>query len=139
MEKYLGVKLLGAKPMTRGEFAEYKYHKEINEGFPEDEGYLVEYEGGYQSWSPKDVFEKAYRKIKSISDIKGLVVESGSFKERVYNEAWDLESNTAKLDIFIRENKVFVDLPNEEQNRLKQQLMAMQYYLTILIERIENF
>ena len=28
-----------------------------------EDGYKVVYEGGYESWSPKDVFEKAYHEV----------------------------------------------------------------------------
>lgn len=48
MKKYLGVKIIQAEPM-------YSIEKE-------QEGYRVVYEDGYFSWSPKDVFEKAYKK-----------------------------------------------------------------------------
>ena len=32
-----------------------------------EDGYKVVYEGGYESWSPKDVFEKAYREVGSVN------------------------------------------------------------------------
>ena len=43
---YVGIKLVKARPMTKG-------------GKP---GYAVQYEDGHQSWSPKETFEKAYCK-----------------------------------------------------------------------------
>ena len=43
MEKYIGTKIIEAEPV--------------------EEGYRVKYQDGYVSWSPKDVFEKAYLKI----------------------------------------------------------------------------
>ena len=60
MEYYIGAKLLKAKKMNYDEAV-----KELNRPLPiseETEGYLVEYEEGFKSWSPKTVFEKAYRK-----------------------------------------------------------------------------
>ena len=48
MEKYIGCKILLAEPA------------ENQEG---KQGYRVVSPDGYMSWSPKDVFEKAYRKI----------------------------------------------------------------------------
>jgi len=70
MQEYYGTKKLAAKPMTRGEYNTFRgWGLPVNENGA-DEGYLVEYldggkpnvEGyvGYVSWSPKDVFEKAY-------------------------------------------------------------------------------
>jgi hypothetical protein len=68
MKKYVGTKLIQAKPMAYKEYCLHKYGNfepkgeltEINEF---SEGYLVQYEGGYQSWSPKGVFEKAYAEV----------------------------------------------------------------------------
>lgn len=36
---------------------------------PTDSGYLVQYENGYTSWSPKKVFEDAYIEVESIYTI----------------------------------------------------------------------
>lgn len=47
MKNYIGVKIIKARPMS-------KYGVD---------GYEVMYPDGYVSWSPKDVFEKAYREI----------------------------------------------------------------------------
>lgn len=45
MKKYIGTKVIMAEPQEK-------------DG---KEGYKVQYEDGYVSWSPKDVFERAYR------------------------------------------------------------------------------
>ena len=45
MKNYIGVKIVKAEPQEK-------------DGRP---GYKVLYPDGYVSWSPKDVFEKAYR------------------------------------------------------------------------------
>lgn len=53
-----------AAPMTMGEAYErnlLKAGRKPSEYETDKAGYLVEYEGGYQSWSPADVFEKAYK------------------------------------------------------------------------------
>lgn len=60
MKKYIGTKLVQAKPMTRGEYNDCRGWQTPENENPEDEGYLVEYSDGYISWSPKEVFEKAY-------------------------------------------------------------------------------
>lgn len=47
MKNYIGVKVVKAEPREKdGKL-----------------GYKVMYENGYVSWSPKDVFEKAYRPL----------------------------------------------------------------------------
>lgn len=61
MKRYIGVKIVEAKPMTRGEYNKYRgWTIPANEN-PKDEGYLVVYPDDYESWSPKNVFEEAYR------------------------------------------------------------------------------
>lgn len=58
MDRFIGVKIVEAefKSMSPNEGF-------IGEHSEEREGYKVVYEDGYVSWSPKDVFEKAYKKI----------------------------------------------------------------------------
>lgn len=62
MKQYTGTKTVKAMPMTMGKAYERKLLKNgvrPSECETDKAGYLVEYEGGYQSWSPADVFEKA--------------------------------------------------------------------------------
>ena len=47
MSYYIGTKLIKAEPCRNNR----------------EEGYVVQYLDGYTSWSPKDVFEKAYLKV----------------------------------------------------------------------------
>ncbi|MBT4124568.1 MAG: hypothetical protein HOE40_04000 [Candidatus Pacebacteria bacterium] len=49
MKNYIGTKIVQAIP-------EKKFKEQID-------GYKVIYAGGYESWSPKDVFEQCYREI----------------------------------------------------------------------------
>jgi hypothetical protein len=130
MEKYIGVKLVEAEP-------EIKVINIDESNSISNDGYLVKYEDSYESWSPKDVFEKAYRKIKTLTVAKKTFEHD--HEVRVAEEAKELNDKLQKLQEFITGNEFFKTLPSEEQAKLKQQLMAMQYYLTILIERIENF
>ena len=71
MKQYIGTKIINAKPMTRQEYNDFRGWTLPSDENGADEGYIVEYvDGGkantneftgYVSWSPKDVFEKAYR------------------------------------------------------------------------------
>jgi hypothetical protein len=81
MKKYVGLKLIQAEPMSYYDFSIKKYNKmsyydfsikkynKFNEESEyaiqnkNSEGYLVQYEDGYISWSPKKIFEKAYKEI----------------------------------------------------------------------------
>ena len=47
MENYIGVKIVKAEPMEKNGTL----------------GYRIKYPDGYISWSPKETFEKAYRKL----------------------------------------------------------------------------
>jgi len=60
MKIYIGTKRISAEPMTRGRYNEFRGWQIPADENPNDEGYLVEYDNGYKSWSPKDVFEAAY-------------------------------------------------------------------------------
>jgi len=69
MEAYIGTKIILAEPMKEFDFSS----KSIGRGQPTDSttpdrpGYHVQYSNPdgskYDSWSPKDVFERAYRKV----------------------------------------------------------------------------
>jgi len=59
---YIGCKIIKAEPMTNRQFADYKQNP-YDLSRPDLEGYLVIYPDGYESWSPKNVFEEAYREI----------------------------------------------------------------------------
>lgn len=61
MEMYVGTKTLFAKPMTLGEYNLHRGWTIPDNENPEALGYLVEYDDGYQSWSPKKQFEEAYK------------------------------------------------------------------------------
>lgn len=60
MKKYIGCKLVEAKPMTRGAYNEFRGWTLPPDENPSDEGYLVRYSDEYVSWSPKQVFDAAY-------------------------------------------------------------------------------
>ena len=66
MEKYIGTKVVKAEPMTMTE-AQEVLGRELKPANLEEDGYLVEYKDGYKSWSPKNVFEEAYRKVGSVN------------------------------------------------------------------------
>ena len=58
---YIGTKVIKAVPMTSDEF---KKSKGQEVGLEENaNGYRVQYEDGYVSWSPKNVFERCYRPL----------------------------------------------------------------------------
>ncbi len=82
MHSFIGVKIIKAAIMRR-DIAEKDFGV-VCGGDRNGAGYLVEYDNGYKSWSPKDVFEEAYRKTSNLSF--GLATEAmlkGHSVERV--------------------------------------------------------
>lgn len=67
MNKYIGFKMIEADKATRvkssGQIYAYSEPCPNLEEADCEEGYRVVYPDGYVSWSPKDVFEKAYMQI----------------------------------------------------------------------------
>ena len=70
MNKYIGTKIVEAHPMNRGEYNEYRGWTIPKDENPADEGFLVKYHDNYESWSPKDVFEKAYLPVETNPNLR---------------------------------------------------------------------
>ena len=118
-------KQIEAEPMTRGD-AWGKHllrEKPSTENF-DDEGYHVRYEDGYESWSPKDTFEKAYK----IAD---------TFLDRLHIEMRDLYEKMDKLSPFIESGKIDEVVADKYQNYLlRLQHRIMSRYINVLECRI---
>lgn len=94
---YIGVKVIDAKPMTRLEYNQFRGWSLPDNENGEDPGYLVHYlDGGqantdqypgYVSWSPKDVFDRAYRPADGLTF--GLALEALKKGERVTRAGWN--------------------------------------------------
>ena len=88
MVEYIGVKKIKATPMTKGDASVKTGYKNDTCNLGEStNGYLVEYEGGYQSWSPKDVFDKAYRPCSAMTF--GLAIEALTLGKKVARSGWN--------------------------------------------------
>lgn len=97
MKQYIGTKIINAKPMTRLEYNQFREWELPADENGEDPGYLVEYTDGgkanteqytgYVSWSPKDVFEKAYRPISNLTF--GMAVEALKKGSKVARTGWN--------------------------------------------------
>ena len=93
MQKYLGVKIIQAVPMSEYDFVgEHKGADELEKVRADRDnshGYKVVYEDGYSSWSPKMVFEKAYRPTDNLTF--GLAIEALKQGKRVARLGWNGE------------------------------------------------
>lgn len=87
MKQYIGTKIIMAKPMTRGEYNIYRGWTIPENENPEDEGYLVKYSDDYESWSPKEAFDEAYRECDNMTF--GLAIEAMKKGYRVARKGWN--------------------------------------------------
>ena len=102
MKQYIGSKIVKAWPCYRIPVigGRYEYCK-LDEvvptcitGQPED-GYRVQYEDGYLSWSPKAVFEKAYRETPGLSF--GLAIEAAKMGKKIARAGWNGKNQYVEL------------------------------------------
>lgn len=87
MQKYLGVKMIKAEPLNLGDYNKLRGWEIPDDEDPKAEGYKVVYPDGYVSWSPKKVFEEAYRKTKNLTF--GLAIEALKTGKKVAREGWN--------------------------------------------------
>lgn len=95
MQKYIGVKEIKAVSMNKYEFKMNVMGVECLED--NEEGYLVEYTdggkpnhpdyAGYVSWSPKTVFERAYRLVDGLTF--GQAIEAMKAGKKVARAGWN--------------------------------------------------
>ena len=140
---YEGTKRVHAKPMNRGDYNSYRGWEVPADENPADEGYLVEYvdggrgndsrHAGYISWSPKDVFERSYKEVKTVPGL-------APHQQRVVDEHADLLDRLRKLRAFIGDEKgLFRSLDTAERHRLMHQEDVMTDLAMVLAERIAAF
>lgn len=87
MEKYIGTKEIQATEMLLGDYNNYRGWKIPDNEDPKRDGYLVRYSDGYQSWSPKEVFEEAYRRTSGMTF--GLAIECLKKGKKVARQGWN--------------------------------------------------
>lgn len=86
MPKYIGTKVVQAKPMPLKD-AQFVLGREIKPATDEEDGYIVVYNDGYRSWSPKSVFDAAYRKLGEMDF--GLVIAALKCGFAVRRKGWN--------------------------------------------------
>ena len=128
MKKYIGTKQVEAEPMTMGQAYEKGFlqaGRVPNETEQDKQCYHVKYADGYESWSPAEPFEQAYK----VAD---------TFFDRLLIERDELNERLNKLRQFIESPK-FVEIVTDEYQRLllSKQESRMHEYLEIINERIK--
>ena len=115
MKKYIGTKIIEAKPMNRGDYNKYRgWQIPANEN-PEDDGYLVKYSDDYESWSPKEQFDKAYRCFEDGMEFS-KAIELLKLGYRLARKGW----NGKKMCIFLTKGSdvEYKNLKEHNQNAL---------------------
>lgn len=142
LKQYTGTKTVKAMPMTLGE-AEQVLNRHIVTSAVENRdkvpGYLVEYgEDGdnYRSWSPKEVFERAYRPSETYLD--RMLIEYDQLKDRIMKlQAFVLTIRTESAGINPMIHPMLSSFERElERTLLNSQLDKMQDYAKNLGDRI---
>ena len=96
MKKYIGVKIIEAVPAIRKGCRVYEKDQPIPKSMaPDEEGYKVCYSDGYESWSPKAVFEEAYRPIDSMNF--GLAIEALKKGKKCRRAGWNGKNRHIEL------------------------------------------
>lgn len=134
-KQYTGTKIVLGTPMKRLAYNQYRGWELPADENGDDDGYLVEYldggqanhpnHKGYISWSPKDVFEKAYKP--SATPLERMEIELNELNDKVnkLSAALNSEGFEAKVD-------------NHQYQLMIAQIYAMQSYMAILIVRIND-
>lgn len=82
---FIGVKIVEAVPMTRETF-ETLHGRNVG-GEKVGEGYEAEYDNEYKAWSPKDVFDAAYRATNGMTF--GLAIEALRMGKKAARAGWN--------------------------------------------------
>lgn len=123
MQKYIGTKIVQVEEMGYEQFyletGKNPLNKVVNETFGgilgEDEpGYKVIYEDGYVSWSPKEVFEKAYKEmpIKLTDQVNQLYADIESIAK--FKEEWQKQIKEPSITDILQ--KLIVDCEGLKSN-----------------------
>lgn len=130
LKQYIGTKTVKAELMVKSA-AVAKGWARASEGNPDTPGYHVQYtnpDGStYDSWSPKDVFEKSYQ-----------IAED--FKDRLEIEFKELRIRLLKLHKFIQDNgfaNIAKKIGPEQGALLLSQYHGMNLYFDALKARLE--
>ncbi len=138
MQKYIGIKQIEAKPMTRGKYNDYRGWTIPADENPNDEGYLVKHSENYVSWIAKDEFEKTYNVVgvRSLND-SALLMVSTDYKDRFLAEYVQLKTRLEGLKTMLHnwDNEQLSFIPSCPRSTYDLQVEAMTKYLAVLEAR----
>ena len=127
MQKYIGCKMVEAEPC--------KAWKDMGTHKVGEDGYKVTYPDGYVSWSPKEVFEKAYMQIGDNNTVTQELVDK--FIKDVHVETVDNKATVVVVELIngfkMIEGSACVDPANYDEkigaeicmNKIKDKLWGL--------------
>ncbi len=101
MKQYIGTKLIEAEPAyrVRNPGGDYQITTDAREAFTNfaevEDGYMVRYPDGYESWSPLEAFQEAYRPTEHMSF--GLAIEAARKGKRIARRGWNGKGQYVEL------------------------------------------
>ncbi len=131
MKKYIGTKQVKAEPMDELAAVEKGFARKNEDNHEWRQGYHVQYtnpDGSvYDSWSPKQVFEQAYKR-------------ADNFLDRLQIEFSELKTRLNGLDAFLAKGfeSVAEKVGYKQAAMLISQRMAMKAYFDVLDARIDD-
>lgn len=127
MEQYIGTKIIEAEPAFRCMDNQMRADiildpDEAATYYRSEEGYRVRYPDGYESWSPRDVFEEAYRPTGSMSF--GLAIEAAKKGKRIARKGWNGKGQYVELASCIAYTAPDGQVVNAEHEAIGSQAFA---------------
>ena len=123
MQQYIGTKIVEAAPAVKKGGKVYDLTWPIPRSMePEEPGYRVRYPDGYESWSPKDVFEEAYRPTDAMSF--GLAIEAAKKGKRIARKGWNGKRQYVELATAISYASPIGAVVNAEHDAIGNQALA---------------
>lgn len=114
MEKYIGTKIIEAE--------EFPAWKDAGGHKTGDPGYRVRYQDGYESWSPKSVFESAYRHTNGMSF--GLAIEAAKMGKKIQRAGWNGKGQYVELATCISYKNADGDMVNVNHDAIGNAALA---------------
>lgn len=114
MRKYIGTKLVEAESCAAW--------KDAGDHKVGDPGYKVRYPDGYESWSPEEVFEQAYRPTDGMSF--GLAIEAARKGFKIARRGWNGKGQYVELAAGISYSDAYGRIVNAEHRAIGNQAFA---------------
>ena len=146
MKQYIGIKVVAARPMTRGDYNIFRGWQIPADEDPADKGYVMKYENGHIQWLPKDMFESDYKEYdENTLPATAIGMVSSDYKECFQTEYRQLRIRYEKMKKMLKKwDEGTLELePICPRSLYDMQINVMSEYIAVLearasIERINS-